>query len=223
MIKYITLIEKHKYVFLLFGLIQHLFIGIFLRDFRFYAEVIWPINMFILGISSVGIFMGKGKWKNIFSNLLFVLVLVFPVILTVMWFPQRLMMQILSLVYIAFFTFIFIEVIRYLIIPGYINIDIITASACGYFLMIEVSVFLLSYFYYNNPEAFKNIDPRNVATVYTDLVYFSSIIQTTIGFGDITPNTHYTKLAVSLIGIAGHFYTVVLLGILIGKFTSHRK
>lgn len=56
-----------------------------------------------------------------------------------------------------------------------------------------------------------------------DLVYFCSITLTTIGYGDITPNAYYTKLATSLIGIAGQFYSVVLLGILISKFTSREE
>jgi uncharacterized membrane protein len=56
-------LQKNKYEILLFALIQHLYIGIFLTDLPFYTKVIWPINMLILGITSVGVFIDKGYWK----------------------------------------------------------------------------------------------------------------------------------------------------------------
>lgn len=75
-------IHKRKYELLLFALIQHLFIGIFLKDLPFYTRVIWPINMVILGIASVGVFIEKGKWKNIIQKILFLLVVFLPIGLT---------------------------------------------------------------------------------------------------------------------------------------------
>ena len=76
---FLTILHKRKYEFLLIALIQHLFIGIFLRDLYFYTTIVWPINMLILGIASVGVFVGKGKWKNIIRNLLFIIVWALPI------------------------------------------------------------------------------------------------------------------------------------------------
>ena len=59
-----------------------------------------------------------------------------------------------------------------------------------------------------------------MSAVYMDLVYFNSITLTSIGYGDLTPGTHYTKLITAFIGIVGQFYSVVLVGILISKFSS---
>lgn len=120
----------------------------------------------------------------------------------------------------VFFAFLFHELLKFLLKPSYINSDIITTSACGYFLLIEISVFLLQYFEYVNPQSFKGLDTSSPAAIFTDLVYFCSITFTSIGFGDITPNHHSTKLVTSFIGIAGQFYTVVLVGILLSKFSS---
>jgi hypothetical protein len=41
-----------------------------------------------------------------------------------------------------------------------------------------------------------------------------------IGFGDIVAKAYYVKLMVALLGIIGQFYTVILFGIIISKFTS---
>ena len=160
------------------------------------------------------------RWKNITQKIFFLLVLALPIGLT-FWGRNLYYFIFLNIGYVLFFLFIFWEVLKYLIKPSYINTDIILASACGYFLLIEISTFLLQFFVYKNPQSFKGIDLSNPASTYIDLVYFSSITLTSIGFGDITPNEHHTKLITSFFGIAGQFYSVVLVGILISKFTSN--
>jgi predicted membrane metal-binding protein len=212
-------LQKRKYELLLFALIQHLFIGIFLQDLLFYRNVIWPINMVILGIASVGVFIEQGKWKNIIRNVLFLCVVGLPIGLAVFGnLPYYFF--VLNIIYVIFFTFIFLEVLKFLVKPSYINADIISASACGYFLLIEIATFLLQLLFYNNPNSFKGINTASHSETFIDLVYFCSITITSIGFGDITPNTHYTKLITSFLGIVGQFYSVVLVGILISKFSS---
>jgi hypothetical protein len=212
-------LQKWKYELLLFSLIQHLFIGVFLHDLLFYRDVIWPINMVIVGIASVGVFIEKGKWKNVIRNILFVFVVALPIGL--IYFEETAnYFLLLNIIYVIFFLFIFLEVVKFLIKPSYINIDIISASACGYFLLIEIATFLMQFLFYNNPNSFKGINGASNAETFMDLVYFCSITITSIGFGDITPNVYESKLITSFFGISGQFYSVVLVGILISKFVS---
>jgi hypothetical protein len=220
--KIINYIQRKKYELLLLALIQHLFIGVFLSDLPFYTKVIWPINMLIIGTASMGVFIEKGHWKKLIQKILFLLVLALPFGLT--FFSNNIhYFLFLNLAYVIFFIFIFWEVLKFLVKPSYINTDIISASACGYFLLIEISTFLLQFFVYHYSQSFKGIDLSSPALTFMDLVYFSSITLTSIGFGDITPNTHCTKLISAFFGIAGQFYSVVLVGILISKFTSNNK
>lgn len=212
-------LKERKYEILLFVLVQHLFIGIFLTDMDFYTRVIWPVNMLILGLGSLFLFTGKHSWKHGFRNLHFIIILLLPVGIpffkNIPWY-----FTLLNINYIIFFCFLFMEVLRFLIKPGYINTDLISASICGYLLLIEISVFSLQFFQYRNPDSFKGIDLSSPALTFMDLVYFCAITFTSIGFGDITPNTHVTKLITAFVGIIGQFYTVVLVGILISKFSS---
>lgn len=219
----IKLIHKYKYEVLLIALIQHLYIGIFLSDLAFYTKVIWPINMLILGVASIGVFIEKDKWKNVVRNILFVLIVALPLCLPFFGNNAFFMTFLLSTMCL-FYVFVLYEVMQYLLKPSYINRDIITASACGYFLLIEICVFLMQIFFYADPTSFKGMETgfsvENSAKTFMDLVYFSTITITSIGYGDITPNTHTTKLLASLFGVIGQFYSVVLVGILISKFTS---
>lgn len=212
-------LHRRKYEVLLLALVQHLFIGIFLRDLPYYTKYIWPINMLVLGLASAGVFIEKGLWKNTVRNVLFLVVLALPLALPFVGESPNFMLG-LSLSYVLFFVFIFWEVLKFLLRPGYVNIDIISASACGYFLLLEISVFLMQYCFYQNPDSFKGISVTDPAATYIDLVYFCSITLTSIGFGDILPNLHYTKLITAFFGIVGQFYSVVLVGILISKFSS---
>ena len=218
----LSFLQNKKYELLLLALIQHLYIGIVVRDITFYTEILWPINMVILGLASVGVFIEKGRLKNVIKNILTVIVVVFPVLLPFFkGVPE--FMFLLNLSYVIFFSFIFWEVFRFLIRPSYINADIISAAACGMFLLIESFVFLFQIWVYADSSSFKGLDYSSPAHTFIDLVYYCSITLTTIGYGDITPNAPHTKLAAPLIGIAGQFYFVVLVGILISKFSNNSK
>lgn len=220
--KFLGFFERRKYEVLLAALLQHLFIGIFISDHSNYRDIIWPINMFLLGLACTGIFMGKNKWKAWIKNLLFILVVILPIGIS---FASgiKFYFDILNVIYVIFFCLIFYEVLIFLVKPSYIDSDVISAAACGYFLLIEISIFLLQFMIYNNPHSFRGIDLKDNASLYMDLVYFSSISMTSIGFGDIVPTAHNTKLVASILGILGHFYTVVLVGIIISKFTSRNN
>ncbi|MNV97053.1 Ion channel [compost metagenome] len=87
-------------------------------------------------------------------------------------------------------------------------------------LLIKINTFLFQLCSYGHLDSFKGLNTADPASTFMDFVYFCSITITSIGFGDITPNTHHTKLITSLFGIIGQFYTVVLVGIIISKFSS---
>jgi hypothetical protein len=213
----------NKYEILLGGLVQHLFFGaLFSPDLSVSYQFIWILNIIILGFSTIGIFIQQEKRKNRISN-----VLLFLVVLITMGIPynsENLFFLItVSLLYILFFIFILWEVLKFLIRPSYINKDVISAAACGYFLLIEISVFIMQTHFYQNPNSYNGINTSTRYASFVDFVYFSCITFSSIGFGDVTPNSQQTKLFTSLLGIIGQFYSVVLVGILISKFSSREK
>ncbi|WP_186757268.1 potassium channel family protein [Echinicola salinicaeni] len=220
--KLLSILGNWKYELLLYALVQHLYISVFFKDMDFYIHTIWPFNMIFLGLASVGVFMGKGKWLIWIKNFLLLLVIFLP-IFQALKHNAAVYLQVSSLVYMGFFLIIFGEVIKFLLKPKYINLDLLIAAGCGYFLLIEICAFMLQFLFYNDPSSIGNIDMSSVPNTFVDMVYYASIIQTSIGFGDITPLSHTTKMATSFFGVMGQLYNVVLVGILISKFSNHGK
>jgi nitrate reductase NapE component len=211
--------QKIKYEVLLFGLFQHLFVGVVCTDLAFYGRYVWMLNMMVLAFCTAGLFFGAGRLKLIIRGVLIGAVIYLPLLLPQIGYSPEVMFWV-SLCYLVFFIYIFTEVLRFLIKPSYINRDIISAAACGYLLLIEVYVFAMQMVFYRAPESFHGVTATGPASIYIDFVYLGTIMLTSIGFGDITPAAPYSKLLLSVLGLTGHFYTVVLMGILIGKFSG---
>lgn len=220
--RFISFLDRRKYELLLLGLVQHLFVGIFVLDFQFYVRVLWPVNMVILAILSTGLFLDNKHWVNKLKLPFFFAVILFPLGLPIFGGLNGYLIA-LSVTYILFYLILFVQVFRYMIKPSYINIDLITSAVCGFLLLIEIFVFTAYLMVQIDPQSFANIDLSNPPSTYTDLVYFCSVTLTTIGYGDISPFTHQAKLITSFFGITGQFYQVMLVGVLISKFTNRSR
>jgi len=212
----------YKYEILAIALLQHLFIGIFIHDLDFYIHYVWPLNMIIVGIASTGVFIEKEFWGKMVKNILLLLTIGLPVSLWFLFDVSISFLTCVNVVYFIFFFFIFYEILEFLFSPSYINLDLIMASICGYLLLIELATYAFQFYFYQYPHSFIGVHSLNPVDTYASFVYFSSVTITGIGFGDIRPSMHYTKLLTSFFGILGQLYSVLLVGILISKF-SNRK
>jgi hypothetical protein len=214
--------KDYKFELLLFGLFQHLFMAMVLSSLEVYRNIFWPINMVVLGVTSFGVYLEQKRQRLLILRLLVFAICSTPLLSYFVGFSKEVLIF-LSISYSLFFGYVFHEVLKFLIKPSYINKDAIMASGCGYFLLIEMATFVQQTVFYFHPLAYKGLDLSHPTAVYVDFVYLSTVTITSIGFGDILPNIHYTKLLISLIGIIGQFYMVVLVGILISKFTSQNN
>jgi voltage-gated potassium channel len=68
--------------------------------------------------------------------------------------------------------------------------------------------------------SFRGMDGASVPQKYQQIIYFSTITLTTIGYGDITPATDSARLLAGFWGVMSQFYMVAVVGIIIAKFTS---
>ncbi|HRK25721.1 MAG TPA: potassium channel family protein [Chitinophagales bacterium] len=209
----------YRFELLLFALIMLLFNKIFFVSNLIYLTYVWPLNMILLGLVSVGMFKEEKRWVKWVKNLLFAGSVLIPFNFTLI-FASPVLTGIGIGIYIAYYSLLFIEVLRQITTPGEVTTGIILGSVSGYLLLAVVATFCFLLLEYYLPASFNGTTANNIPLFYTEISYFSLITLSTIGYGDITPVNNSARLLAAFFGMAGQFYMVTLVGIIIAKFTS---
>ena len=95
----------------------------------------------------------------------------------------------------------------------------LTHFVISYILTIVMTIFLFTGAYSSNPSLFaENSQPATLN--FEDMMYFSTITITTLGYGDIIPKG-INKLLASLEALAGMIINVALLGYVLSRGREH--
>jgi voltage-gated potassium channel len=65
--------------------------------------------------------------------------------------------------------------------------------------------------------------PGGTVPQFSDFIYFSFVTLSTLGYGDVTPISHFSRSLAILIAIAGQMYMTILIAMLVGKYLSGSK
>ncbi|NQU34266.1 MAG: two pore domain potassium channel family protein [Bacteroidetes bacterium] len=147
--------------------------------------------------------------------------LYFAVILTIFtWVSTYLRLDfILHLTsFITIIFFIYIIVISIIRISGSNDVGSLEflRSVNMYFLIGIVGAIVFRTLYATDPSSI-NISDKDVLAS-TDLVYFSFETITTLGYGDITPNSPLAKNVAVFLSFAGQLYLTMIIALLMGKY-----
>ncbi len=96
---------------------------------------------------------------------------------------------------------------------------VIIETICGYLLIGVIFGFLNSVILWINPGAIKLGDSRTIS----DIMYYSFITVTTIGYGDISPATPGAKSLSILFGVISQLYLTIIMALIIGKFLNDKS
>ena len=211
-------LSTYRYEFLLAALLLLIFDKIFFPDSDTYIRYVWPLNMVVIALASFGIFHESRRNVVMMRNVLSFVSISMPFLFISMnsrpWF-----MYFLTIFYIIFYTFIFAEVMRQITLTKEVRLNVVIGSFCGYLLLSMIVVFCFILVELLQPNSFHGLGD-DLASNYNQLVYFSFITLTSIGFGDIYPINDSSRLVVAFFGMLGQFYMVAVVGIIISKFTS---
>jgi len=205
---------EKKYEILLISLLLLLFGDIFFHPNFDSGPVLLLQNV----LASLIIFSGKKHWR---LPLLILLAGVISVEGLNLIFNLTYTRLIFSLSYILYFVFLSGEVYRSILKTKEVTVEVISAVLCGFIMLALIGGYFFIIIEWFQKGSFNNLS--NGLAGLNDLIYFSFITILTIGYGEITPASEIAKKASMLVGLLGHFYSVVVMGIIIGKFISKKE
>ena len=112
-----------------------------------------------------------------------------------------------------------------------VNSGVLMGAAAGYLLLGLISGLVMIGVETIQPGSFEPIGLSGVGTVgnppvlqwspvFSKINYFAFICLTTVGFGDITPVQPIARMLAVTTAVVGQLYLAVVMGILIGRFSS---
>ena len=74
------------------------------------------------------------------------------------------------------------------------------------------------------PDSFTGLAPYTAdSTIFWDMIYFSFVTLTTLGYGDITPTQPIAKSLAYTEALTGQLFIAILIGTLVGNIAGRLK
>lgn len=103
-----------------------------------------------------------------------------------------------------------------------ITMTTLFGSLCAYLFIGEFFASLYLSIYNYSHLAFKGLHLTNIA-VDEDLIYFSFVTLTTLGYGDIAPVSALAKMLSWLEAYIGQAYLTILMALLVGRYLKQQE
>ena len=98
-----------------------------------------------------------------------------------------------------------------------------TGAICVY-MLLGITLGLLNLFvYYLIPGSFSGLPPAVDASQGLNIIYYTFVTMTTLGYGDISPVGPLARALAYMAAIAGQFYIAILVGMMVGVYLSERR
>lgn len=198
----------------------YLFLGILLFIFVFplidrvtIFDFVGPLSYSIMTISILSVIERKKQRK---LKYLFYLVAFSILFIWVMYFSPRSYLSLMSFVLsLSVFITTVVLLIRQIVKSKEVNTKVILEAISGY-LLLGVMFTLTNSLIWTFDHDSIGVDTADIA----DMVYYSFITLTTIGYGDISPISDLAKMTSILFGLSGQLYLTIIMAFIIGKFLS---
>lgn len=121
-----------------------------------------------------------------------------------------------------YFLLITIELFRFVIAGSEVSRARIAAAIAGYLISIWFFAGIYTQIARQNPEAFRFAQDLSPPNLIPEMVYFSTVTQTTLGYGDIVPLSGSARAFVLSQSLFGVLYLAVAIARLIGLASNNQ-
>lgn len=126
---------------------------------------------------------------------------------------------------VFYFLLVFLSIMRFVLNSGEVTGDKICGAISAYFLMGVIWSLLYTMFYHLDPACFEVPETwLSTATINSYwAIYFSFTTLTTLGYGDITPQTPLTQSYAIMEAAIGQVFLAVIVARLIALHITHER
>ncbi len=211
----------NNFIYLFISLLS-LLLGIALaQDYSSsWENEIFPFFTLLMLALSVKSLHTQVEFKKIIYVLIASIVLLFVVSKI---FQSTFILYFNLLIILIFFITSFWAAYKQVLFSGEINENKIIGSITLFLLLGLIWTVLYLILLVIDPSAFTGIDANTWQSNFSQVAYFSFVTLSTLGYGDISPNTHLGEFLVYLEAIAGVFYMAIIVASLISVKFSNDK
>lgn len=124
-----------------------------------------------------------------------------------------------QIIYALYFFYFTVELIGKIVITKKISANLIYASIVGFLMLGLLGATLASIIGMTNPNAY-SLSSASGHYRFENYIYYSFISITTVGYGDMIPREPAAKMLAIILCVSGHFYSTIIMSIIIGKYMS---
>ena len=215
-----TPLRQANFVYLLIGLLIVLIVGPLFHDFTDQSiDIVTQLTFSATLIIGIWSLIDSRKW---FVAGMVLVAVELSCTIASLFRPSIVITTIGMVTALAFCVLSLIIALRYVLFDRNMDLNRLIGGICVY-LLLGVTIGILNMLVYNFiPDSFSGLPDMATDTGGIDLLYYSFVTMTTLGYGDITPTGSVARVLAYLAAISGQFYIAILVGTLVGMYLSQR-
>jgi voltage-gated potassium channel len=210
-----------NFIYLLIGLLVILVGGPLVSEFRAQnIPLVWQIAFSVTLIIGLWSLMESRLWFRVGIALV-----ISDLTLTAVYLSTNSMIAevLRTVIEIAFCALSLVIALDHVLFGRRMDLNRIVGAICVYLLLGLLFSLTNGLVYRFVPGAFNGIEATEVSTTGFTLLYYSFVTMTTLGYGDISPESPIARVLAYLSAIAGQFYIAVLVAMIVTQYMHQQN
>jgi len=203
--------EDYRFPFFLICMALFLFVPSFVG--KDYHDFISNVLFILFILSSLTLIRTESQLQKIYTYLVGIIGITAEIVHNLFFHLSGTWRTIFTFILFIYFITLLIELLGQIFNSKNITLNVVLGAFTGYLMIGIIGYLVFRFIYIADPASF-DIPSSSVQ----DLLYFTFITLTTIGYGDISPLSDVARNFAVILGLVGQFYNTIIIAIIIGKF-----